>query len=266
MIIGKRIFLMKSYVSYRFKAKTRFRIHSPFVFDLVESVLRDKNRYPGYDMIDRYKRKLSCSKSEIETIDYGKMGTTGVPATYTVKLGKLVKLRSQRKQQAQLLYRLTQKFQPETLLEIGTAAGFSASYLKFPVPGSKMISLEGCPNLASVAENTCNALNLQNIEIRTGDFERSLPEALREFKTIDFIFFDGNHKKEATLHYFSQCVEKATEKSVFVFDDIHWSPGMAEAWDTIKKDLRVTLSIDLFWLGLVFFRKGSPKQDFIIRY
>lgn len=265
-MIGKHIFLLKGYVSYWFKAKTRFKIHSPFVFDLVEAVLRDKKRYAGYDIIDRYKRKLSYSKLEIETVDYGKMATTGEPATYTVKLGKLVKLRSQRKKQARLLYRLTQKFQPETILEMGTAAGFSASYLKFPVPESKMISLDGCPNLATVAQKTFEELKVQNIEVRTGNFEQTLPEILKEIKTLDFVFFDGNHKKEATLHYFSQCMERITEKSVFVFDDIHWSPGMAEAWDTIKNDSRVTLSIDLFWLGLVFFRQGSPKQDFIIRY
>ena len=258
--------MIKSYVSYWFKAKTRFRIHSPFVFDLVELVLRDKKRYDGYDVINQYKRKLSRSKLEIETIDFGKVGSKGHPATYNEKLGKLVKLRSQRKKQARLLYRLTQKFQPKTLLEMGTAAGFSASYLKFPIPESEMISMEGCPNLASVAEETFKALKIKNVEVRTGDFEQTLPEILREIKTLDFVFFDGNHKKEATLNYFSQCMERITENSMFVFDDIHWSPGMNEAWNIIKNDPRVTLSIDLFWLGLIFFRQGSPKQDFTIRY
>jgi predicted O-methyltransferase YrrM len=149
---------------------------------------------------------------------------------------------------------------------MGTAAGLSASYIKFPVPESKMISMEGCSNLASVAENTFRELNIQNIEIRTGDFENTLPEVLQQIKKLDFVFFDGNHRKEATLGYFSQCIEKITENSLFVFDDIHWSPGMAEAWNSIKSDSRVMISIDLFWLGLVFFRKGTPKQDFVIRY
>lgn len=261
----KQFFLAKGYISYRLKAKTRFRIHSPFVYDLIETVFRDKKRYSGYKVIDRYKSELSRNKSVIETIDLGK-GGSDPPFTYTERLGKLVKQRSQHKAQAHLLYRLGRKFQPETVLELGTAAGFSAPYLKFPVPQSKMISLEGCPNLASVAEKTFKELNVQNVEIRTGDFEHTLPEALKEFKNLDFVFFDGNHRKEATLHYFSRCVEKATEQSLFVFDDIHCSPGMAKAWDIIKKDPSVTLSIDLFWLGLVFFRKGTAKQDFIIRY
>lgn len=265
-MIGSRIFIVKSYVSYWFKAKTRFRIHSPFVFDLVESVFRDRSLHPGYDEIERYRKKLVQSQSVIETTDFGKRSDDGTPATYSEKLGKLVKRRSQRKNQARLLYRINQKFKPKTMLEMGTAAGLSTSYLKFPVPESKMISLEGCLNLASVAEKTFKELNIKNIGIRTGDFENTLPAVLQEFKTLDFVFFDGNHKKEATLNYFSQCVERIAENSMFVFDDIHWSPGMSEAWDIIKNDPRVTLSIDLFWLGLVFFRQGSPKQDFIIRY
>lgn len=262
----KRNFLLKGYVSYWFEAKTRFKIHSPFVFDLVESVFRDKNSYPDYDKIERYEEELIRSRSIIETTDFGRRDIDGNPTTYSGELGKLVKRRSQKKQQARLLYRLCGKFKPETILELGTAAGFSASYLKFPVPQSRMISLEGCPNLASVAEETFKELSIQNIEIRIGDFGKTLPEVLKEFQNLDFVFFDGNHRKEATLDYFAQCAEKTTENSLFVFDDIHWSPGMVEAWDIIRKDTRVTLSIDLFWLGLVFFRKDSPKQDFVIRY
>lgn len=265
-MFGKQFFLVRSYVSYWFKARTRFKIHSPFVFDLVESVFRDRNSYPGFDEIERYEKKLIQNRSVIETTDFGKANSNGSPSTYSEKLGNLVKRRSQQKKQARLLFRLIQKFQPQTILEIGTAAGISGSYLKFPVPESKMISMEGCPNLASIAENTFRELNIRNIEIKTGDFDKTLPEVLKEFENLDFVFFDGNHKKEATLNYFSECAELTTEKSVFVFDDIHWSPGMTEVWEIIKNDSRVTLSIDLFWLGLVFFRKGSPKQDFIIRY
>ncbi len=265
-MIGNQIFLVKSYVSYWFKAKTRFKIHSPFVFDLIETVFKDHVIYPGYKEIDGYKKQLSRNPSVIETTDFGKGGSEGKPLTSSAKLGKLVKRRSQQKKQAQLLYRLSRRFKPENILEMGTATGISASYIKFSVPDSKLISLEGCENLARVARQTFEDLQIQNIEIHTGDFEQSLPKVIKEFEKLDFVFFDGNHRKDATLNYFSQCAEKANEDSLFVFDDIHWSPDMAQAWEIIKNDPRVTLSIDLFWLGLVFFRKGSPKQDFIIRY
>ena len=265
-MIGNQIFLVKSYISYWFKAKTRFKIHSPFVFDLIETVFKDLDIYPGFKEIDGYKKQLSRNQSVIETTDFGKGGAEGKTIISSVKLGRLVKRRSQQKKQAQLLYRLSRRFKPENILEMGTAAGISASYIKYPIPESKMISLEGCENLAHVAGQTLEELRIQNVEIRTGDFEQSLPKVIKEFEKLDFVFFDGNHRKDATLNYFAQCVELANEKSLFIFDDIHWSPGMAEAWEIIKNDPRVMLSIDLFWLGLVFFRKGSPKQDFVIRY
>ena len=265
-MIRNQIFLVKSYVSYWFKAKTRFKIHSPFVFDLIETVLKDRDIYPGYKEIDEYKKQLSKNKSIIETTDFGKGGNDGKPLTSFAELGKLVRMRSQQKKQARLLYRISRRFQPSTILELGTAAGFSASYIKFPVPDGKIITLEGCDSLANIARKTFDDLQIQNVEIRTGDFENSLPGTLKDLGKLDFVFIDGNHRKNATLKYFSQCIEWAHEKSLFVFDDIHWSPGMAQAWEIIKNDPRVTLSIDLFWLGLVFFRKGSPKQDFVIRY
>jgi hypothetical protein len=52
-----------------------------------------------------------------------------------------------------------------------------------------------------------------------------------------------------------------------VFDDIHWSEGMERAWEEIKRDPAVTLTIDIFFVGLVFFRKMQLiPQHFTIRY
>jgi hypothetical protein len=42
---------------------------------------------------------------------------------------------------------------------------------------------------------------------------------------------------------------------------------MEKAWDEIKKQEEVTLTIDLFYIGIVFFRKeNKQKQHFTIRY
>jgi hypothetical protein len=38
-----RFFALKEYLKYRWNAKTRHGVHSPFVFDFVEKVLRDKS-------------------------------------------------------------------------------------------------------------------------------------------------------------------------------------------------------------------------------
>ncbi len=258
--------LAGSYVGYLAKAKTRYKIHSPFVFDLVEKVLRDKTVYPEYHQIEKHKKHISKDKTVIETVDFGARAENKPFTTTLQKTGDIVKRRSQRKVQARLLFRLSRYFQPQTLLEFGTAAGISTAYLKMPVPESKMITLEGCPRLAAVAAGNFKKLKIKNTDISVGDFAVTLPKVLKQFDKLDLVFFDGNHRREPTLDYFNQCVKLAGENTLFIFDDIHWSPGMEAAWNTIKKDDRISISIDLFWFGLVFFRSGIMKQDFIIRY
>ncbi len=265
-MIKNQIWLTKSYLNYLAKAKTRYKVHSPFVFDLVENVLKDKTEYPEYRRIEAYKKNLSKSKTVIETVDFGARAENKHYTTSMEKVGNIVMRRSQHKKQARLLYRLSRHFQPGNILEFGTAAGFSTAYIKAPVPESKMITMEGCTSLADVASNNLKKLKINNTEISIGDFGVTLPSVLKKFEKLDFVFFDGNHRREPTLDYFNRCVELAHENTLFIFDDIHWSPGMEDAWNTIKKDKRISISLDIFWFGLVFFRKGITKQDFIIRY
>ena len=266
-IINKhQIWLVKNYIRYLAKAKTRYQVHSPFVFDLVEKVLNDKTEYPAYRKIENYKKRISKSRTVIETVDFGSRSADKPYKEYFEKVGKIVKQRSQHKNRARLLYRLSRYFKPENILEFGTAAGFSTAYIKAPVPDSRMISMEGCASLANVASGNLKRMGIKNVEISVGHFDTLLPGVLERLGKLDFVFFDGNHRMEPTLDYFNRCCDYAGENTLFIFDDIHWSPGMDKAWNTIKKDERVSLTLDLFWFGLVFFRKGIEKQDFIIKY
>ena len=84
---------------------------------------------------------------------------------------------------------------------------------------------------------------------------------------INLAFIDGNHRKEPTLHYFSELLKKSTNDSIFIFDDIHWSSEMEEAWNLIQQHDSVTLTVDLFFIGLVFFSTDfKVKQHFTIRF
>jgi predicted O-methyltransferase YrrM len=126
--------------------------------------------------------------------------------------------------------------------------------------------MEGCAVLASHARNYLNSLDLTDIEIKVGNFDVILDKTLAEFEQLDLVFVDGNHRKHQTVQYFEKCLTKAKEHSIFVFDDIHWSSEMQEAWQLIKSNQRVTVSIDLFKIGIVFLKKGIARQDFTIRY
>jgi predicted O-methyltransferase YrrM len=129
-----------------------------------------------------------------------------------------------------------------------------------------MTSLEGCPNTAAIAAKNFQSMDMADIRIMPGDFDQTLPLYLQSIQKLDQVFFDGNHRHEPTIRYFRACLAKAHEGSVFIVDDIHWSPGMEAAWEEIKAMPEVTVTLDLFFMGLVFFRKGQAREHFEIRF
>ena len=165
----------------------------------------------------------------------------------------------------QLLFRLVSHFAPRTIFDLGTSLGVTTSYLAEPHPLSTVYTFEGCPQTLSIARDTFARLGFRHIRPVPGNLDETLPATLKEVASLDFVFFDANHRREPTLRYFAACLEKAHENSVFVFDDIYWSAGMMAAWEEIKSHPAVTLTVDLFHVGLVFFRRKQPKQHFRLR-
>ena len=261
----KKLWQIYAYLNYRRKAISRFKIHSPFVYDLVENVFRDKTNHYDYRRLNRTRRRYRRRTDRLETMDFGAAAKDKEYAIRVTTVGKIVKARTHPKKQLQLLYRMSRHFKPETILEFGTAAGISSLYLSKGSPESRLITMEGCIGLASVARKSFKKRNLK-IEVEVGDFDAILDNILKNVTKLDMVFFDGNHRKEPTLRYFEKCAGLADEHSVFMFDDIHWSSGMQKAWNTIKRDNRVSITIDLFWVGLVFFKKDITKQDFVLKY
>ena len=257
--------LIKRYIKYLALAKTKYNIHSPFVYDLITEVMEDKTDYPVYSVVNNLKSSLLKNFNPLETIDFG-AGATAFP--YSTKIRKVNKIAKQTKQPdkiAHLLFRIVKHFKPDTILELGTSLGISSIYFSYASPQGKITTIEGCANVAAEAQNNFNKLSLKNINLLIGNFDTILPKYLKKINNLDFVFFDGNHRKEPTVKYFKDCLPKANENSIFVFDDIHWSEGMEEAWEIIKNTPEVTVTIDLFYMGIVFFKKDISKQDFILK-
>ncbi|MBI4946382.1 MAG: class I SAM-dependent methyltransferase [Bacteroidetes bacterium] len=251
------------YIQYLLTAKTPHGIHSPFVFELVNEVINKKGSYYAFNNIEKLRRKMLFSLREIEVTDLG----TGKSGKRTISAIAELSLKSAK--YGQLLFRLVNHFKPNSILELGTSLGISTAYLASANPNAKVITIEGCPNIAAEARKNFESLSLDNIETVVGDFDVVLTSNIQHLISkgkLDFIFFDGNHRKEPTLQYFTQCLEHAGNDSVFIFDDIHWSDEMESAWEEIKSHPQVRVSIDLFFLGLVFFRKEQAKENFIVRF
>ena len=159
---------------------------------------------------------------------------------------------------AQLLFKLVNYFQCTKILEIGTSLGITTAYLSNANKKASITTIEGDPNICKLAQINFKKLGLKNIEIINSSFDEILPQVLTN--KFDLIFFDGNHSKEATLKYFKWALENLHDEIIFVFDDIYWSSGMKSAWDEISKSPNVKLSLDLFSLGIVFFKNNREKE------
>ena len=259
--------LAKKYVIYYFKARNGkgHGVHSPFVFDFIIHVLNDKKKYECYPKIELLRKQLLKNNTTIEVQDFG-AGSAVIPFRNR-KIKDIANSSLKKKKYAQLLFRIAKYYQSKNIVELGTSFGISACYLASSNDISKVITLEGSHNIAVIALNNFKKAGLKNIELIEGNFEKTLPSVIETTQNVDFLFIDGNHRKKATLDYFDIFLKKSNTQSVFIFDDIHWSKEMEEVWKLIQQHDAVTLTIDLFFIGLAFFSKNfKVKQHFTIRF
>lgn len=246
-------------MSFYRQAVTKYQLHSPFVFELAVAVLENRRWYYAYRDVEMLRRKMLESDVRLSITDYG----TGASRHASVR--QVARTAGSPVRQGRLLFLLAEWAAPSTMLELGTSLGISAMYLASGKRSARFISLEGCADCAQVARTNLDILQLKNAEVHTGPFAETLPAALQTLQTLDFVFFDGDHRLESTLRYFEQCLTRAHAKTVFVFDDMHWSPEMAQAWDRLKQHPSVTLSVDFFDVSLVFINpEFHEKQHFNI--
>jgi predicted O-methyltransferase YrrM len=250
---------MLQYIKYLLTARTKYYIHSPFVYELCERVIYDRRQYYAFDSIEALRHNLLTSEKVVEVTDFGsgskvmsklrEINEIAKHATVSPKVGRL-------------LFRLVNHFNPFNIVELGTSLGISTLYLAAANQKATVYTIEGCPQTAKIAAQNFTTLRANNISQIIGQFEVALPDLLTQIPQLDLVFFDGNHRAKPTLQYFEWCLNKAHDDSVFIFDDIHWSEEMTEAWTQIQQHPKVTLTIDLYRVGLVMFRTEQAKEHF----
>ena len=252
---------VSSYLKFLRTSVNAHGIHSPFVYDFVTECLYNKT--PIRDsLINRYKADLLSNKGQIKVTDFGAGSRVFKSNERTIfAIAKTAGISLKR---ATLIANLMKYFEFKKVLEIGTSLGIATAAMSYGNPKSEIISLEGCKETANVARDYFQKFKLNNIELIVGEFKDTLPKVLKN-NTFDLIYFDGNHQKEATIEYFNQCLLAKQNNSIFIFDDIHWNREMEAAWNFIIRHKEVTISIDTYQWGIVFFRKEQPKEHYIIR-
>lgn len=240
-------------------------VHPPFVYDFVRKVLNSK-KAPGYFLeIEALRKNLMADEQTITIEDFG--AGSRIFSSLERKISGIAKTSLKPAKYSRLLHNMMAYYQPKTTLELGTSFGITTAYLAKANLSGKVITMEGSEAIAAIARNNFEKLSIENIEIVPGNFNDTLPGVLQKNPVIDFAFIDGNHSKKPTLDYFHTLLPHLNNNSMLVFDDIHWSEEMEAAWAEIQASQQVRLSIDLFFVGIVFFKKELlTKSDFVIRY
>ncbi|MDG1720506.1 MAG: class I SAM-dependent methyltransferase [Bacteroidia bacterium] len=232
-------------------------VHSPLVYQFINQVL-NSNKDSKYPLAEYERKRLQSDTTLINFVDFGKSGKT-----YEKKINTIAKSSLKSKKYAQLLRRIVQHFQPNKVLELGTSLGITTAYLAYD-QSVDITTLEGSERVAQEAEQVWKNLKLSQIQCITGDFDKTLLPVTQQ--SFDLIYLDGNHRCEPTLAYFEMLKKNSYKKTIFIFDDIHYSKSMEEAWRQIKQQADVTITIDLFFIGLVWIDSILSKENFVLRY
>ncbi|MFL1012257.1 O-methyltransferase [Flavisericum labens] len=249
------------FLKFLLRSTNQHGVHSPFVYDLVTQCFYDKKKHEAYSAILNYKKSLKTNHSKIMTTDLG--AGSRISTKKARKVSEIAKNAGTTNQRAKLLYRIVNYFKPLSVLELGTSLGIATHAMALGNPKAKISSIEGCPNISEFTKDYFKKHGLKNTTVITGDIQNEIER--RTSNQYDLVFFDGNHQKEATLNYFETLLQTAHNDTVFIFDDIYWSKAMTEAWEIIKQHPKVTVTIDTFFWGFVFFRKEQAKEHFTIR-
>jgi len=235
-------------------------VHSPFMYQFTRYVLYEKHPFYIFDSIEKLRASLKKDTRVLNITDFG----TGINRTTSVSDIARKSLKTTR--ESQLLFRIAHYMKVVNVLELGTSLGITSMYLGSLSTKLKFVTLEGCPQIAAVADENFRQMGLSNIELVIGNIDDTLPDVLDSMSQLDMVFIDANHKSAAVLKYFELCMSKFHKSSIVIIDDIYWSDGMEYAWQTIKNHPRVTSSIDLFHMGIVFFNTDINKMHYKMRY
>jgi len=240
-------------------------MHSPFVFQFILHVLNNNSNYETPASIEVLRRELLSDDRVLDIEDLGAGSRVAATKQRTVK--QLAKTAVKPRKYGQLLHRLVKRYQPQTIVELGTSLGLTTAYLATANPAATVITIEGSKAINRVAKDNFNTLQLLHINALQGNFDSVLPQVLQSIEKIDLGYVDGNHRLGPTLDYFEKFLQKAHNDTILIFDDIHWSAEMEQAWQQIQQHPEVQCTVDIFFLGFVFFRNEfKEKQHFTVRF
>ena len=259
-VVQHGMYQLYEFAKFLSRSTNQHGVHSPFVYDLVTKGIY-KGDISGLRPLLLLRAQLLQDHSLIAVGHIGE--GSKINNASTRKVSDLVRHSGISRRKAILLYSLVRYCQPKSILELGTSLGMSTACMALAAPDAQIHAVDGASYVLEAAKKNWHQLNLGHIVAFNQYFDYFLQG--QDLFPYDCILFDGDHNRTATLRYFEQLLPMHHNDSVWIFDDIHWSKGMREAWTEIKNHPDVRVTIDFFHYGVVFFKDELSKENFVIR-
>lgn len=256
--------LIRGYTHHWLNAVNQHSLHAPFAYDFYVNTLAAEEEQDDFREIEQHRRDYLQNHEMIQVNSPG--APSRVSQNKSRKISNIAGKGISGARNSRLLYRIGKSLQPKTMIELGTSLGINTLYLSASCPGATVYTFEGCPATAEVARSLFKKWHYPNIRLVEGNIDDTLSQTLTNIDTVDFAYLDANHQYAPTLKYYEWLQAKSSRDSIFVLDDIYWSPGMEKAWQLIRQKAEVSLSLDLFELGILFFRELQVKQHHCLMY
>lgn len=252
-----------SYIRYWLTEESEHSLHAPFVYEFYKHVVNKKNKKPIFPDIEKIRTDFGKSTTTIKITDFG--SGSRVAKSNERKIADIANKGLSKRKYCELYERLISYFNYNHVIELGTSLGINTLYLA-KNKAVEVTTFEGASSLAAIASAVFEGNNKKNIQLIEGNINETLPVFLKKQQQIDLAFFDANHKYVPTLEYFELLLSHIHNDTCFIFDDIHLNKEMEKAWNVIQKHYLVTVSIDLFQIGIVFFNPDVRKQHYILSF
>ena len=251
------------FISYWLHKVNEHSLHSPFLYKFYTEVIKN-DQQQDFEELEALRNSLLNSTDSVTVKELGAGSRVDNGAQRRVK--DIARHASTPSSFSRLLYRIIKDGDFNSILELGTSLGINTLHLHKANPSGNIYSLEGSPEIARLAQQHFEQFQAKNIELIEGNIDDTLSSVIEEVKRIDLAYLDANHRYEPTLRYFNQILPKLHQHSIVVIDDIHWSTEMNKAWQELIALPEVSLSLDLFEGGLLFFNQDLKKEHYILSF
>ncbi|GAB5522298.1 MAG: class I SAM-dependent methyltransferase [Roseivirga sp.] len=257
------MFPVFQFIRYWLYKVNEHSLHSPFLYRFYFEVIKADVK-TGFESLERLRKNLLNSQETLAVLELG--AGSRIDNGSTRKVADIARHASTPPSFSRLLNRIIADQKFDSILELGTSLGQNTLHLQQACPNGVIYTLEGSPEIAALAQQHFDTLGAHNVHLVQGNIDDTLSPTLEKLDKVDLAYLDANHRYEPTIRYFEQILPKLHEQSILVLDDIHWSQEMNDAWRELTKHPSVTLSLDLFEGGLLFFNRELKKEHYVLDF